>query len=493
MKIPYKKEWHLFEREDYANYLFVTATWEAYPILGPKWGFKTPRYLGAEYINSACNLFALKGETDEANKFNFGLLLKKPILWDDVHLLNVNNSNKLFDFGRKTLLRDSTKLSDEKLANIVDEFNGWQIAVHEPRGMMWMLETPDNIVTEYLMKYLSLQKIQVNAKTSFSEAFQMLIAVAKPSLWSEERMNLAKIGLINNRKKRNIALGIHARKSEWLEYGLQGKILDLQYFTKELEKIMSEDPRKVIKNIKQEFTSLKKKQLEIQREYKINSVHKRVFKIVRDSNYARLYSKYSQFFGYYAMEGVYSEIGKRAGLSLEQIRFLGHDDFRRVLIEKKDFSQVTLERMKYSLHITDGKGHTEYFFGDEARKVRARMKFKEIEHKLSDEGNNTLRGQSAYNGKVQGRVKVINLITELGKIHHGNILVSHMTNPDIVPAMKMARAIVTDLGGITCHAAIVARELKKPCIIGTKIATKVLKDGDMIEVDADNGIVRIIK
>jgi pyruvate,water dikinase len=59
--------------------------------------------------------------------------------------------------------------------------------------------------------------------------------------------------------------------------------------------------------------------------------------------------------------------------------------------------------------------------------------------------------------------------------------------------MNKASAFITDEGGITCHAAIVARELNKPCIIGTKIATKVLKDGDMVEVDAERGVVRIIK
>ena len=59
--------------------------------------------------------------------------------------------------------------------------------------------------------------------------------------------------------------------------------------------------------------------------------------------------------------------------------------------------------------------------------------------------------------------------------------------------MRNAVAIVTDYGGITCHAAIIARELKKPCIIGTKIATQVLKDGDMVEVDAKNGVIKIIK
>jgi pyruvate,water dikinase len=68
-----------------------------------------------------------------------------------------------------------------------------------------------------------------------------------------------------------------------------------------------------------------------------------------------------------------------------------------------------------------------------------------------------------------------------------------MTRPEYVPLMKKAAGIITDEGGITCHAAIVSRELKIPCVIGTKIATKVLKDGDMVEVDADKGIVKILK
>ncbi|MDD1444202.1 PEP-utilizing enzyme, partial [Dolichospermum sp. ST_sed3] len=66
-----------------------------------------------------------------------------------------------------------------------------------------------------------------------------------------------------------------------------------------------------------------------------------------------------------------------------------------------------------------------------------------------------------------------------------------MTRPDFVPLMKKAGAVVTDAGGILSHAAIVSRELNKPCIIGTEVATNILKDGDIVEVDADKGIVRI--
>jgi len=68
-----------------------------------------------------------------------------------------------------------------------------------------------------------------------------------------------------------------------------------------------------------------------------------------------------------------------------------------------------------------------------------------------------------------------------------------MTSPEFLPAMKKAKAIITDEGGVTCHAAIVSRELNIPCVIGTKVATKSLKDGDLVEVDTHQGIIRKIK
>jgi len=101
-----------------------------------------------------------------------------------------------------------------------------------------------------------------------------------------------------------------------------------------------------------------------------------------------------------------------------------------------------------------------------------------------------LKGSAAYSGKVIGRVRVVVDKPDLIKVHENDILVMPMTTPDFVAGMQKAAAFITDEGGITCHAAIVAREMKKPCIIGTKNATKVLKDGDLVEVDANTGIVR---
>lgn len=102
-------------------------------------------------------------------------------------------------------------------------------------------------------------------------------------------------------------------------------------------------------------------------------------------------------------------------------------------------------------------------------------------------------GTVACRGKVAGRAKVVNNLKEFSKFKKGDILVTPMTSPDFVVIMKNAKAIVTDEGGLSCHAAIISRELDVPCIIGTKVATKVIKDNDRLEVDANKGLVRIIK
>lgn len=104
-----------------------------------------------------------------------------------------------------------------------------------------------------------------------------------------------------------------------------------------------------------------------------------------------------------------------------------------------------------------------------------------------------LKGTSAYKGVVRGTVKIVNTIDDLKKFNEGDVLVSIQSSPSLISGIIRSSALVTDEGGIMCHASIISRELKKPCVIGTKIATKVLKDGDKVEVDADRGIVSIIK
>lgn len=140
------------------------------------------------------------------------------------------------------------------------------------------------------------------------------------------------------------------------------------------------------------------------------------------------------------------------------------------LLDGKEFAISTLEEF--------AKNHPEFELRD---LVAHASETKEVQ------------GQSAFRGKVSGLVRIVKNRKQAAAVGVGDIIVSPMTTPDFINAMKIAGAFVTDEGGVTCHAAIVAREMKKPCVIGTKIATQVFKDGDMVEVDAEKGVVRILE
>ncbi|MBZ4330306.1 phosphoenolpyruvate synthase [Corallococcus sp. AS-1-12] len=105
-------------------------------------------------------------------------------------------------------------------------------------------------------------------------------------------------------------------------------------------------------------------------------------------------------------------------------------------------------------------------------------------------GKARVSGLGASPGVVSGRVRVLRDAKEGSRLEAGEILVAPMTSPDWVPTLRRAGAVVTDSGGMTCHAAIVSRELRKPCVVGTRTATKVLRDGEEVTVDGAAGTVR---
>uniref|UniRef100_A0A7C3YFD9 Phosphoenolpyruvate synthase n=1 Tax=Geoglobus ahangari TaxID=113653 RepID=A0A7C3YFD9_9EURY len=125
----------------------------------------------------------------------------------------------------------------------------------------------------------------------------------------------------------------------------------------------------------------------------------------------------------------------------------------------------------------------------QSRPITTIKEEKKEEEKVKKELKILLKGLGASPGIGIGKVKVIFSEKEINKVEKGDILVTTMTTPDMVPAMKRAAAIVTDEGGLTCHAAIVSRELGVPAVVGTKKATKVLKDGMIVTVDGEKGII----
>jgi len=213
----------------------------------------------------------------------------------------------------------------------------------------------------------------------------------------------------------------------------------------------------------------------------------RFFSAWGDFMVTKIYRRYAQLLALYKTTFLLEEIARRIGLTLKEVRFMTSREIKAALFSKEIKRSEIKARLEYSLYYT-AKDQEVYYSGEEARQIVNQYIRKDAALNVTE-----LIGQCGCRGQARGTVRIVNVIKDMAKMQSGDILVSISTQPDLLPAMKKAAAFITDQGGVTSHAAIVAREMKTPCVIATKIATSVLHDGDLVEVDADKGVVRIIK
>jgi phosphohistidine swiveling domain-containing protein len=184
-----------------------------------------------------------------------------------------------------------------------------------------------------------------------------------------------------------------------------------------------------------------------------------------------------------ALEPVVEAVSKRLGIDLTTLKFMTPQEVREDDLGRADFrKELAKRRIKSAYYSIPGRN---VIFTNADYDFLAR----ELHVTLSDDSAE-LKGVVASPGIARGVVRVCESVSDIDKVQVGEVLVASMTRPEYLLAMQKAAAFVTDEGGITSHAAIVAREMKKPCIIGTRVATKVLKDGDLVEVDAEKGVIR---
>ncbi|MDP2642765.1 MAG: PEP/pyruvate-binding domain-containing protein [Candidatus Peregrinibacteria bacterium] len=177
-------------------------------------------------------------------------------------------------------------------------------------------------------------------------------------------------------------------------------------------------------------------------------------------------------------------IAKKNDLSVNLVNAMRKNEIKSALNGNTTVTVDELsQRLKGCVYIKE-KDEWNLYTGD---------KFTYWKNKLQGTHDGEVSGDVAFPGIVAGKVVIHLSWTDITEVQEGDVLVTGMTNPQMIPMLKKAAAIITDEGGITCHAAIISRELKKPCIVGTKNATQILKNGDYVEVDANNGVVHLIE
>ncbi|MBR9706464.1 hypothetical protein GOV14_05490 [Candidatus Pacearchaeota archaeon] len=278
------------------------------------------------------------------------------------------------------------------------------------------------------------------------------------------------------------------KKFWWTSLGWrQVKGNNFRTYVSKLKGALEKDIEKEIKSINNSIKKVKSEKKQLAIDFNFDDEMKFYLRLFEKYVLLHDYRKEDQMRGVAIMDKFLFEIKKIGDIRYEDLVWAWPDEIKNYLRE----GVIDLEKIrdrKGAFFTIIEKDNIRQLTGEEAIKTRKKVL-------MPDQQNiHNFEGMGVSLGKVVGRVRVCHSSADsIKKVRKGDILVASMTLPDYVPAMKKAVAIVTDEGGVTCHAAIVSRELKLPCIVGTKIATKVLNDGDLVEVNANHGVVRIIK
>lgn len=194
--------------------------------------------------------------------------------------------------------------------------------------------------------------------------------------------------------------------------------------------------------------------------------------------------KYNIIACYLLLNKYLPELHRRTGLPISLLKHVYHWEFESVLDQPNVWQKMLLGRARGRFIVLKPNPNFIEFLGQSGKQLR------DLAELHVRRGYSKIQGMTGYPGKARGIVKIIRSRNDFFKMHKGDILVTANTRPEFVPIMKQAAAIVTDEGGITSHAVIVARELKLPCIVGCQVGTSMLHDGDKVEVDATRGIVK---
>lgn len=343
----------------------------------------------------------------------------------------------------------------------------------------------ERLLKEYLTKYLE----KINESKKLQEYLELISTpIKKPAVVREHKEFLILASEKQTLGDQEKLLKAHAEKWKWFPcYNPSDDPYQLDHYRKELKQYKPE-------SAKQELNKIKLEQKKHQQKYEkflessLDSKLKRLIPITNMVCFYREYRNDLRREGLYCIKPLFEKIGKKFGLNVKEVCYLTNAEIKKSLISSK--LQVTKRRIRQRIkkYILYGSIKQNILIDDEKNVDEIVRRIKEKE-----ERTDIIKGQTASTGIARGKVVVISNINKLKNFKENSVLVASMTAPDYVPAMKKSAAIITDEGGITCHAAIISRELSRPCIIGTRIATKVLKDGDLVEVDADKGIVKIIK
>lgn len=343
---------------------------------------------------------------------------------------------------------------------------------------------------------LRLKLTEKGAEKKFSEFFSELVSPVVPSFASAEELELMEIAVKAKGmglKSVQADLAVHAEKFFWLPYDYEGETWGKDYFESVVNELIQKplpELKKQFRNQKNKWKRLAARQERIVSETGMDRRTKELFAALRKASVLMDFKKEVFTQSHWYKNSLMKEIAKRLGIVFSQTYFLLPIEVKSGLLEKKLDKQAIETRSNFCVSIVQN-GKTKIETGEIARQWEQKMQAQT--NQVAESDWIELHGTCASPGSAIGKARVILTEDKISEMETGEILVTQATTPDFVPAMKKAKAIVTNEGGITSHAAIVSRELGIPCIVGTPNATRLIRTGDLLDVHAGSGTIKKIK
>lgn len=392
--------------------------------------------------------------------------------------------NKIFfevDANKKRNWKNikNQELSDfiEKIADLLSRLWGGPVIYS------WYFYLND----QYLPKFQKKLSSTLSAE-DFTVVWDYLMSPQKLSLIVRERLSVLKIALDCTKGKFNLdnRINSHLNKYAYSEkYFFWGEGMKLPAVKNKISSLLKLGPDK----IKEQINGLKIKRFDLSG-IRLSKSDLQIIHGFQEMAYAMNFVDESINYFTYHMRPLLDEICRRLKISYNGLAQMSIEE---IIISLK-VGNLMIDRKELKDRISDNA----YICENGKIKILSGIKlseYKAIEISASSILNTKeLKGTVAFAGPlIKGVVRMVRNSRQIRQFKKGEVLVTEMTNPTLLPAMQKASAIVTDEGGLLCHAAIVSRELKIPCIVGAKIATKLLRDGDLVKVDTQRGVVGKIK
>lgn len=401
-------------------------------------------------------------------------------------------SDRLYCFSERVRIFSWRTLDNKQLAatfveheRLARDILGWGLPLA-------FLDVPQPCLTTYATELLERRARQRRLGRACVEYFSQLTTVAEANVQRREAVALRRIAerwprLSAAQRRRVVAE--HVEDFTAAYFGYTGPALKPATVTRELRRLSRNVPavRAELREWQRVARRTEDRRRAAERELKLTAQERRFFAGIRDVLRSKVYRRDIMAYSTFVMQPALREFARRCRVSPALVQHLIPSEVGRLLAGEQRLARELPRRRRFFL-IDGTAGSVRTLAGQPAQRFLARHYRPPAVGKVTE-----LAGQTACPGKAMGIVRIVNVPADMKKMKMGDILVSIATTPDIVSAMRKATAIVTNEGGITSHAAIVSRELGKPCVIGTKIATHVFKDGDKVEVDANKGVVRKIK